>query len=354
MVKFAVNNKGKAQITMKLVTQNKALDTGQLAVPRGLGFSIMGDSISTLAGFIPCGWRCHYEGEISVPGIHRATDTWWGQVIEHFGGHLVANSSFSGSCVEGFGFPAGCSDKRAEALVGATGELPEVVLVFMGINDYGWGGARNQVMGMSISRSADPCDLGGLEPPQFTVDDGAVQRFTAAYGAMLDNIHRVAPQARIWCITLSSAFTACEENAGKETLRGEGVHANACGEDTRANVPHFIYRVRGVSLDAYNQAIRNCARVHGAQVADLAAFGLDYESVDNTHPTALGMKQIAAMVCAQMEDMPASVASCVHDYPVLTGVPVAHRYCNKPSCEGCAYSPITANAWGLACMNESL
>ena len=69
------------------------------------GFSVLGDSISTLAGFIPAGWRVHYEGEVQVEGITEPRHTWWGQVIDHFGGHLTANSSFSGSCVEGFGFP---------------------------------------------------------------------------------------------------------------------------------------------------------------------------------------------------------------------------------------------------------
>ena len=34
-------------------------------IPHGAGFSIMGDSISTLGGFIPPRWRCHYEGEVS-------------------------------------------------------------------------------------------------------------------------------------------------------------------------------------------------------------------------------------------------------------------------------------------------
>lgn len=92
----------------------------------GSGFSIFGDSISTLQGYIPKGWRVHYEGEVSVPGVVHVHETWWGRVVDHFQGHLVANASFSGSVVEGFGFPAGNSDERVRALVGATGEIPEV------------------------------------------------------------------------------------------------------------------------------------------------------------------------------------------------------------------------------------
>lgn len=123
---------------------------------RGRGFSVLGDSISTLMGWVPEGWRVHYEGEVQVDGVESPQDTWWGRVIDHFDGRLVANSSFSGSVVEGYGFPAGNSEKRITSLLGAQGECPDVVLVYMGINDYGWGGGRNQVMGGSLSASARP------------------------------------------------------------------------------------------------------------------------------------------------------------------------------------------------------
>ena len=130
----------------------------------GAGFSIMGDSISTLAGWVPEGWRVHYQGEVRIDGVELPEDTWWGRVIGHFGGHLVGNSSFSGTTVEaaeGFGFPAGDSDERVRALAGTDGELPDVAIVLMGINDYGWGGARNQAMGRSAAASARPEDLAG-------------------------------------------------------------------------------------------------------------------------------------------------------------------------------------------------
>lgn len=70
---------------------------------KGRGFSVLGDSISTLMGWVPEGWRVHYEGEVHVDGVESPQDTWWGRVIDHFGGYLVANSSFSGSVVEGYG-----------------------------------------------------------------------------------------------------------------------------------------------------------------------------------------------------------------------------------------------------------
>lgn len=292
--------------------------------PDNPGFSIMGDSMSTLGGYIPQGWRCHYQGEVEIPGVETMENTWWGQVIDHFGGHLVANASFSGSTVEGFGFPAGCSAERAQALMGPAGNEPDVVLVFMGINDYGWGDARNQVMGASASRSATAEDLGGQEPVRLTVTASALEGFHAAYAAMLANIHAVAPLAQIWCITLSPA----------------AMH--------KAQTP-FVYQARGIELDAYNDAIRQCAHEAGAHLADVRAFGIDYDSVDNTHPTALGMKQLATMICTQIEGAPAQAS----DYPLLAKAPASFRTCNKTSCEGCLFSPITANEWSLTCKKGS-
>ena len=328
-------------------------------VPRGAGFSIMGDSISTLGGFIPPRWRCHYEGEVSIPGVDCEGATWWGQVIQHFGGHLVANSSFSGSTVEGFGFPAGCSAARAEGLIGIEGEKPQVVLVFMGINDYGWGSARNQVMGMSASRSANPNDLGGQEPVALTVDHDAIQRFKSAYATMLDNIRTVAPDAQIWCLTLAPAFTGNMEggSAIASAAGGTGSATGATDKAARSNTtlqapassPLFIYRVRGIDLDEYNEAIRTCAQEAGAHIADVRAFDVDYESVDNTHPSALGMKQIASMTCAQMEGKPANVAACAAAYPTLASAPASRRHCDKTTCEGCRFSLVTPTSWILTC-----
>lgn len=67
-----------------------------------------------------------------------------GKVIARSGGQLIANSLLSRSVVEGFGFPARNSEKRIAALLGPQGERPDVVLVHMGINDCGWGGAATR------------------------------------------------------------------------------------------------------------------------------------------------------------------------------------------------------------------
>lgn len=146
---------------------------------------------------------------------------WWGRVVDHFGGRLVANSSFSGSVVEGYGFPAGNSEKRITSLLGAQGECPDVVLVYMGINDYGWGGGRNQVMGGSLSASARPEDLAGERSVEWVVGPDALDRFASAYRDILASIHRLAPSSEVWCLTLCPATSPSEvERCYKYQMRG--------------------------------------------------------------------------------------------------------------------------------------
>lgn len=300
----------------------------------GAGFSIMGDSISTLAGWMPEGWRVHYQGEVRIDGIELPEDTWWGRVIGHFGGRLVANSSFSGATVEaaeGFGFPAGDSDERVRALAGADGELPDAVIVFMGINDYGWGGARNQTMGRSAAASARPEDLDGPREVAATVGADALERFRRVYASMLARIRRLAPAADIWCATLAPGSAPAAENAG---VAGPAEPATC-----------WKYRLRGIDLDDYNRVIREEATFAGARVADVRAFDVDYDAVDGVHPSARGMEQIAAMIVAQMEGRPADPATL----PELRDARRSMRRCFRESCEGCALADRDPTRWTLLC-----
>lgn len=332
------------------------------------GFSIMGDSISTLAGWVPEGWRVHYQGEVRIDGVELPEDTWWGRVIGHFGGRLVANSSFSGATVEtaeGFGFPAGDCDERVRALAGAGGDLPDAVIVFMGINDYGWGGARNQTMGRSAAASARPEDLDGPREVAATVGADALERFRRAYASMLARIRRLAPAADIWCVTLAPGSAPSSVNAGvaepvepvkpinpaaqglaepigpqgASTVVGAGVAESA------RPVTCWKYRLRGIDLDDYNHVIREEAASAGARIADIRAFGVDYDAVDGVHPSVRGMEQLAAMIVAQMEGRPADPAAL----PELRDAQRSVRRCFRESCEGCALADRDPTRWTLLC-----
>ena len=299
-----------------------------MSIPKHAAFSILGDSISTLDGFIPQDWRCHYQREVHIPGIIEPADTWWGQVIEHFEGHLLSNASFSGSVVQGYGFPAATSPKRIEALLGPDGQQPDVVLFFMGVNDYGWGGGRNQVMGRSLSATARPEDIPGSKEVLTTVGAPDLELFEKAYAQVLAGIHSIAPQADIWCVTL------CPGTVPGETW------------------PNFCWSVRGLELDDYNQAIRRAALAAGAHVADIRAFERDYDAVDSTHPTALGMRQLAQMVISQMEGQVLAAADTASDPQVdqlLASARQSTRACFEQSCAGCTFANITPHNWSLHC-----
>lgn len=241
-------------------------------------FSVFGDSISTFEGVTSPSNRIYYEGELRrKTGVLEPGDTWWARVIERFGGRLVSNAAFSGSMVDGAGFPAGRSHERVAEIVGPGGEEPDDVLVFIGINDYGWGGARAQAAGRSAAmpRCAEALAVPAGEPGPATED--SLPSFSRAYGAMLSLMREMCPSARIWCLTLLP------------------------GRELGAVRPGFAYRLRGVDLDDYNDAIRAAAAANGCRVADVRAAGFDYEAIDGTHPTRRGMEQLAALVVATME-----------------------------------------------------
>lgn len=326
----------------------------------GAGFSIMGDSISTLAGWVPEGWRVHYQGEVRIDGVELPEDTWWGRVIGHFGGHLVGNSSFSGATVEaaeGFGFPAGDSDERVRALAGTDGELPDVAIVFMGINDYGWGGARNQTMGRSAAASARPEDLDGPREVAATVGADALERFRRAYASMLARIRRLAPAVDIWCVTLAPGSALPLANVGTaEPVKSakpfnpaaQGLSESSGSQDVSAPAASetcWKYRLRGIDLDDYNRVIREEAASAGACIADIRAFGIDYDAVDGVHPSARGMAQIAAMIAAQMEGRPVDPAAL----PELRDAQRSIRRCFRDGCEGCALADRDPARWTLLC-----
>lgn len=287
-------------------------------------FSILGDSISTFEGCNPEGFAVFYEGERrEATGVLQQGDTWWAQVVDALGGEVLANGSFSGSMVEGAGFPAGDSAERVEALA-CEGRAPDVVIVFMGINDYGWGGADAQAAGRGNALPAclDLDALGAPREPGLAALDAA-ERFGAAYSSMLARLRAAYPRAEVWCCTLCPGRVA--------------------GRDGST----FAYRLRGVAFDAYNDAIRAAARAHGCRVADVRALGRDYEGLEGTHPTARGMCQFAALVLHAMAaergvPLPA-------DDPALLDAPPSAERCTEPSCIGCPHAASTGGKWLLVC-----
>ena len=115
--------------------------------------------------------------------------------------------------------------------------MPDVVLVMTGLND--------------VNGSIDP------------------SIFTRAYEGMLHQLRTAYPSAAIWCGTLVTGYL------------GESPFWQAFS----------YFRSR---LDPYNEGIRRAALCTGCHVADLAAAGVQYASLDGPHPNGVGMAQLAA------------------------------------------------------------
>ena len=358
---------------------------GAFLAPR---ISVLGDSISTFAGCTAEGNRVYYQPpQTHLTGVESLSQTWWMRVIEGVGGRLCANASYSGSMVQGNGFPAAEQPGRAEQLLGSNGKAPDAVLVFMGVNDYGWGSPEAQEAGRSEAAPAvvaarcaaasahddafsatvgtaensegdGPDSAGGTTaveagvagdvehmeealPEAFSMLPPAVpgaapadadERFGAAYERKLRRVQEAVPGAEVWCITIPPG-------------REHGKTASA-----------FAYALRGVSLDAYNQAINDAAAATGARVADVAAMGFDYDAYDGTHPTAAGMEQLASMVLNaiawESEMAPSRLGGALANCP-LPPLPSdemrSTRRCKKRTCVGCPYARSTGNPWFCIC-----
>lgn len=291
--------------------------------PRVRTFSVLGDSISTFEGTVPEGFAVYYDGERArAAGVIQPSDTWWHQVASHFGARILANGSFSGSMVEGAGFPAAWSSRRIAALTGPGGEAPTDILVFVGTNDYGWGGAANQAAGGSAAAPAQslPCAPSSIS---VAVGEPELRGFSRAYARMLDRLADAYAGSTLWCLTLPTG-----------RVRG------AAG-------PTFTANLRGVPLAAYNAAI---ARVvedgpSTTRLVDLQLYGRDYETVDGTHPTVRGMGQLSALAIAAME------GRTEPDEAQFSGGDLwrSHELCEGRSCVGCASAHNTGAIWTCVC-----
>lgn len=291
--------------------------------------SILGDSISTFAGCNPAGFDVFYEGQrCEATGVTRREDTWWQLLVDAVGGELLANGSFSGSMVEGAGFPAASSGERISAL-SRDDKTPDIVVVFIGINDYGWGGAANQAAGRGRAVPDAALDCEPRIAQRAAAD--AAECFEDAYGAMLAGIRESYPEAQVWCCTLCP---------------GRLLHSEA---------PTFIRRLRGVDFQLYNRSIRKQAESHGCKLIDFASFELDYEALDGTHPTARGMRQLAAMAARAMSEqgaLDASVSDALFQ-EAFAGTQMQSRdICEKPDCLECSFARATGNTWSLVCEKE--
>jgi hypothetical protein len=225
----------------------------------GKRFSILGDSVSTLLGWNPPGYNVFYEGENCISaGVHDKEDTWWGKVIDFFGGQLLVNGSWSGSRVTdvtqawqtaaGPAFPAGCSDGRIHDLHRGK-EFPDVIIVDMGGNDW----ANGVKSGLETKTLID-----------------TQQFFDDAYRLMLEKLQNYYPESEIWCRSMCRT------------------HMSKCPGMRFPEAPF------GTKMDDYNTVIQACvSRRKNCRYIDVFDDKQGYDTMDGAHPTLGGMDTIA-------------------------------------------------------------
>lgn len=233
---------------------------GSSGMYAGKRFSVLGDSISTLESFVPSGYSVFYTAEKCAEAqLLSAQDTWWGRVIDHLGGELLVNNSWSGSRVSQLPgqeelFPSGCSGER-------TGQLhiqdikPDVIIVYLGFNDWGYGVPLHCPIIPKLKRLC---------------------YFDSAYKRMLDGLKKSYPHAEIWCCTLNPTTMYA-----KPAFRFPEAHG-------------------GTHIEKYNQIIRTAAKAKRCNVADLYSYRTPNDTIDGSHPTAEGMRTLAELIARSM------------------------------------------------------
>ena len=222
-------------------------------------FSVLGDSISTLDGYSEPPYSAFYSGEKKFEaGVYTPEDTWWGKVINALGAQLLVNNSISGSLVSDHpccNIPSyGCSDERTSALM--RGDiLPDVIMVFMGTNDWGYG---VRLKAENDAESSDRCV------------------FSVAYSLMLQKLRKNYPDAEIWCFTPLKTTCKC--------LGLDGVSP---------------YRY-GKHIAKFAAEIREAASNHGCRVFDLLNSSAICDTIEGYHPNAEGMQVIADTVLSML------------------------------------------------------
>lgn len=247
-----------AQLAAQQAAAEAVINNAPDSFFKGKYVSILGDSISTYKGYIPADYACFYpDAENDVKDVSQ---TWWMQVINYTGMRLNVNGSYSASAVcgdsRGEDSSAGCSTRRIVELIAPDGTVPDVILVYMGANDFFHSIEIGDYPGSAVHRS-----------------DHYIWNFTEGYELMLQKLQAVYPASRIYCMTLIEA-----NSSDHPRVNGNG--------DTIAD---------------YNRRIKEIAAAHNIPVIDVHNCGMDVSVLnrytsDGTHPNKEGSAKMAAYV----------------------------------------------------------
>ena len=297
------------------------------SILQGKHVSILGDSISTFNGYsndasinttIGVNAYRYDVGETEgKPGsfclLESVSNTWWMDIANRTGMNLLVNNSWAGAQVfggmtsDGRIIPAAYLDRCVQLHDDTlennpnTVEIqPDVIFVYMGINDY------------NFNRSA--VGEGEVDYAGLIKSDGSYaepEHFGEAYGIMLHKMKTAYPDAHIFVMTL---------------------------------LPENLYSIDMDAWRKHNDYIRSAAEAYGVHVIDLAedcAITWDnYSSymMDKIHPTSSGMKLIAECVESELQDYyqdnPPCTELIITQQPEDGEAKKGDRYCVRVEAEG--------------------
>ena len=213
--------------------------------------SIFGDSISTYQGYNPPDYLVFYNIDNRMRNsVMEVMDTWWGKVLEKFGWELLINASYSGSRVSGTAFPSANSYDRIKALKNEVS--PDVILVYLGYNDFGF------------------C------VPLKSEDNGKnPEYFFDAYRIMLERLKETYPNTRVICGTLMPNYIFYRPDISEKLPINRS----------------------GTPIEEYNELICKACSEAGVIVADLYNTGIKCDTLDGSHGTKRGHREMAQAWC---------------------------------------------------------
>jgi len=269
-----------------------------LAILDGKYVSILGDSISTFNGYSNDatvnttiggnGPRYDAGAADTKPGsyclLKSVDDTWWMHFADRSGMNVLVNNSWAGSQVfggqtsDGRVIPAAYLDRcvnlhdnTLENNPGNAPIYPDVIFVYLGINDYNFN--RSKV------------GNGAVDYAKLVNSDGSYvtpTTFGEAYGILLHKMRNAYPDAQIFAMTL---------------------------------LPENLYSVDKAAWEQHNAYIRGAAEYYDVPLVDLAEnCAITWENysgymIDKIHPTTAGMKLISDCIETELlayykEDLP--------------------------------------------------
>ena len=152
---------------------------------RNCAISILGDSYSTFAGYIPSHQKFYYPRPETVADVLHVSETWWHMLATRRNYHILINDSYSGSTVcihtrEGQPLESAfiVRMKKTLSAQGIGGEKPDIIFIFGCTNDS------------FLDRN-----VGQLQYENWSEDN--LMQVLPAYCYMLDFVTKENPQALI-------------------------------------------------------------------------------------------------------------------------------------------------------------